>query len=159
MIQVQFLDWSFLVDKSLTEKIYSSVDKGGADKCNCSMCKNYIARKHNLLELPLIEFFRDAGVDIDKEYEVYHMGKDANGLHLYGTWFDFAGKILEGPNCKIQTTDEKFTIEHYDLKPSLSVAFLPANLPLDSFFDKVENVVQVDFIFTIPWTIGDEEPE
>ena len=158
MTQVRFLDWIFLVDKKLTQSIYLRVAKGGADNCNCSMCKNYVVARQNLFDLSLRNFFKTVGVEMNKEYEVCHMNKETNGLHLYSTWFDFAGQILDGRNCKIQTKDGKSSIEHFDINSNLSVAFLPSTKPADSFFDNVEEVVSINFLLTIPWTINEKEP-
>ena len=159
MTQVQFLDWTFLVDRNLTTDIYSSIEKGGADKCNCSFCKNYVTRRSKLFDEQIISFFNDLGVDSAKEYEVCYLNRESNGLHLYTTWFDFAGQILDQPSLRIQLPNGKFNIESYDLNSNLSIEFAQTNKPTDSFFDKIDKVVQMSFTLTIPWIINDDEPQ
>ena len=147
MTQVQFLDWAFLVDTNVAADIYLSVDKCGADKCDCSFCKNYIAKRPKLFDTQLISLFNDLWVDNTKEYEVCYLNRESNGFHLYTTWFDFAGQILDGPD-----------FDSCNLTSNLSIAFAEKSKPADSFFNKVVKVVQMTFTLTIPWMIGTNEP-
>ncbi len=159
MTQIQFYDWTFLIDKTLTTDIYLSVNESGADKCDCSFCKNYIARRPKLFDTQLLSFFNDLGIDSTKEYEVCYLNRESNGLHLYTTWFDFVGQILDEPDLRVQLPNGKFTKESYSINSNLSISFAETSKPANSFFNEIDKIVQMTFILTIPWTVSDEEPQ
>jgi hypothetical protein len=48
--------------------------------------------------------FEELGIDFSKEREVYHMGRQESGLHLYRGWFHGVARIeMEGEEAGVRT--------------------------------------------------------
>ena len=54
---VKFNDWTFEVDKSLTEQTYRNISASGAETCRCTNCKNYIAYRDRVFPKEIIDLF------------------------------------------------------------------------------------------------------
>ncbi|HYF02416.1 MAG TPA: hypothetical protein VEC36_03500 [Patescibacteria group bacterium] len=146
---VHFLDWTFAVDKQLTESIYANVLKGGAEECGCSMCRNYIQYRRNIYPIEIEQLFQNLGIDINKDFEIYHNTRLAQNLHSYGGWYNFAGKILKENESKIAV-----------INPYFSIGFVQIDKPSVTFFENIKlPIVQVEIYFDIPWVISEVEPD
>lgn len=95
---VKYRDWEFEVDKELTKETYAKTTASGTKTCTCNNCKNFDAYRDNIYPEELKNLFLDLGIDINKEAETTHYGKNDNGNHLFGVWFHFKGKIVKGLN-------------------------------------------------------------
>lgn len=151
---VKYKEWEFLVDFDRTKEVYSKMEFGGPETCPCNDCKNFSAnRENNIYPAEIKNLFAELGIDYKKESETYHLYRDKNGLHLYGGWFHFKGKILKGRDCKELLTYGGFTFDTVDVTEHFRIAFMK-NSSL-SFFDdcEKEDLIQVEFMVETEWVI------
>ena len=90
-----FGDWEFTCDRQATLDSYARAAYGGADRCSCNGCRNFIVAPERAFPLEFLKFLDSLGIDSRKDGEVYHNARLATGLHDYGGWFHFVGKLLE----------------------------------------------------------------
>ena len=96
------------------------------------------------------------GIDHRKPAEVYTTGRVDSGLHQYGGWFHFVGRIESGADAWRQVDKEgkSFTGElepftdHFQVGFTSRVALLP-----EPFQGKP--VVQMEFETYIPWVLAE----
>ncbi|WPO78956.1 hypothetical protein [Flavobacterium sp. KACC 22761] len=148
---VQFKNWKFDVDKSLTIKNYSNVIKGGAELCLCNDCRNYIQNRENVFPEEVKTLFLNLGIDYKKEVEILSYQILQNGLHHIAGWFHFKGKIIDGKDFRRNIGNESFQIELVDVCDNFSIGFCEQNSL--TFFEDKEGLIQVEFEAYIPWSI------
>ena len=142
----KFRDWELLVDREATQQVYDKIDGGLADGCECNACKNYINFREQIFPDEIKVLFAKTGIDYNKECENMHYGRSTNGLHSYHFWFHFKGKII---NQKIEEASIKNSKNN-----NLRISF--GNFQYPTFFENIENLIQVEFYTEIPWTIEKE---
>lgn len=150
---ITFRDWQFSADVAHTVAIYAAAPMGSADACTCSMCKNYIASRAVVFPEEIKQLFVALGIDRNKESEISHYCRQADGLHHYGGWFHFKG-IFTGPDCVApagETNSPVFAV----ITPNFSIGFRKESYI--TFFEDKENLVQVEFDVKIPWVLTDVE--
>lgn len=79
---IRFRSWEFEVDKQATERVYQAVDKGGARRCGCNHCQNFLLQQASVYPSEVIDFVKDVGIDQHKEVEVVEYGALNNGLPM-----------------------------------------------------------------------------
>jgi hypothetical protein len=70
-------DWEYSNDRAATEGAYTQVGPSGAEACNCSTCRNYVAVGQRVLPPAFVAFLHSVGIDPMKEGEAYHLGQSA----------------------------------------------------------------------------------
>src|SRR5690349_13575629 len=95
-ITVKYKDWTFRVDKALTEQTYKGISGSGADTCGCNDCKNYVAYRDKVFLKEITDLLNQLGIDYKKEVEITNWETQPNGLHHIGGWFHFKGEVLTG---------------------------------------------------------------
>lgn len=85
--------WEYINDRAATEGAYTKAGLDGAEACNCSTCRNYLAVRQRVLPPAFVAFFHSVGIDPMKEGEAYHLARVAPGCHKYGGWFHFIGDL------------------------------------------------------------------
>jgi hypothetical protein len=143
---VKFGEWELSADAEATRKTYQNIDGGIADGCPCNECKNFVNQRESLFPKEIKILFAELGIDYRKECENMHYQKLSNGLHQHHFWFHFKGKINTAADETAPTTLSK--------NSSLTINFGPIQQP--SFFEDMENLVQLEFFAEIPWTIAKE---
>ena len=78
---VNFGDWTFEVNRDLTERMYLRLPSSGADTCLCNDCKNYTTFRNNVFPEQILNLFNDVGIDYKKEVEIPPYETLSNGLH------------------------------------------------------------------------------
>lgn len=150
---VRFRDWVFEVDYDRTKEIYSRIEWSSLERCNCNNCRNFVTNRKNVYPNEIIAFFSQIGVDHNKESEIYHMLRLEDGLHHYGGWFHFKGKLLSGEDAKIKVRKNGWTYKLEDITENFSIGF-SKDYTLHNFDDCEKNeLVQIDFIVDIEWVI------
>jgi hypothetical protein len=150
MNTIKFKDWELIVDRNLTEQTYKNASGGSAEGCVCNYCKNYLENREKAFPELIKNLFSELGIDYTKDSEVCHYQKHEDGLHHYSGWFHFKGSFV-GKNCYIPLPNGGFTIDLTTVNETFSIGF-SKNSGL-AFFEKKENLVQVEFEAKIPWTI------
>lgn len=149
---VQFKNWKFEVDKTLTLETYTGVTNSGSTSCGCNDCKNYIANRESVFPEEVKDLFLNLGIDYNKEVEICSWQILPNGLHHIAGWFHFKGKIIEGKNRKKDIEKSGFYIGLTEIGNDFSIGFCEQS-SLTFFKDKSE-LIQVEFEAHIPWVIN-----
>lgn len=152
--KLTYREWTFEVDFTRTSEVYKNVEKGSPEGCGCNDCKNFVAIREIIYPQEFKNLLLDLGIDYKKESEIYHMAKLDNGLHHYGGWFHFKGKMIEGRNCKIELGNGGSTFDTDELTETFGVAFFKGRDL--TYFDASEfdDLIQVEFIADSEWVIG-----
>jgi hypothetical protein len=109
-----------------------------------------VARRHALVmaveisPLPAPELLNDWGIDSCKDGEVYHNARLESGLHDYGGWFHFIGKL--------ERTGDFPVVE---LSPGFTAWLLKASAPPLDVFHGLP-LVEVQFhAERVPWVLAE----
>jgi hypothetical protein len=146
MTIVRFGEWELSADAEATRQTYQNIDGGIADGCPCNECRNFVNYRESLFPAAIMDLFKELGIDYRKECENMHYQKLSNGLHQHHFWFHFKGKInFAAAESALTTTSANST---------LAIDFGPIQQP--TFFEDIENLIQVEFYAEIPWTIEKE---
>jgi hypothetical protein len=148
---VKFKDWTFEVDKVLTEQTYKNIASSGAETCGCNDCKNYVAYRDKVFPEQIIQLFSDLGIDFRKEVEITTWEILPNGLHHIGGWFHFKGQVMTGKDYRIPLPSGGHTIDLTEIIDNFSIGFAQGNDL--TFFEDKTGLVQIEFDTTIPWVI------
>jgi hypothetical protein len=132
--------WRIEYDRSATIAAHVRSPATGPETCGCDPCRNWAATRDRLLPPDFRELLDRLGIPFDREAEVYHNCRLDAGLHSYGGWYHFVGRILSG---------EQAGSPHVAFGP-LSVYFhsRPALLP-EAFAREL--VVQLEMVAEVPW--------
>ena len=99
MIRTEFGRWTHELDASLTFETYSQIQIGASESCGCAECLNFAAQRSIAFPRKFRDFLALAGISVDREAEIYHNSRLDSGLHSYGGWFHFVGKIISGSDA------------------------------------------------------------
>jgi hypothetical protein len=142
-----FGQWTFTVDRDATEQAYAQAPVGGADSCECAGCRNFRIARSEAFPDAFIALLDGLGIDSRKDAEVYDCGRIEDGVHVYGGWFHFVGRLEETGGSSLL----KFG-------PYFSAHLTHSSAPRLSIF-KDAAVVQLDFESTaVPWLLTEPDP-
>ena len=154
--EVKYKDWIFEVDFSRTKEIYSNLEFGSPENCKCNECLNFAKNRDKIYPSEIKELFNELGIDYNKESEIYHIVRIENGLHNYGGWFHFKGRIKEGKDCKIKLQNGGSTWESIKISENFEIAFMKDNA-LNNFSENEKNeLIQIEFIANSEWVIDEK---
>lgn len=148
---VKYKDWTFEVDRALTQQTYKHISGSGADTCGCNDCRNYVAYRDKVFPGEIIDLFRNLEIDFRKEVEITVWEKLPNGLYHVGGWFHFKGQVLTGKDYRISLSKGSYSIELTKITENFSIGFAEGNAL--TFFSDKAGLVQVEFATNIPWVI------
>ena len=140
MAEVHLGKVSMKVDASETRAIYRSIDKGGAEKCGCAYCRNFLAQIPDCFPREVNEFFESCGIDPFKDAEVYEMGAAEDGKNLYGGEYYFICDDPPAVYADELTNGFEFTIA------------LPSPLTQEEFRN-IKGVRCLSFVFPLAWVL------
>ncbi len=115
--------WEIETDPDATRRAYAAIAKSGAEQCGCEPCLNFIAARNQIYATDFMAMLAELGISADREVEVYHMGRLPSGLHLYGGWFHFAGKILSGADAAKQIRENVWQPDLHKMTDRFSFGF------------------------------------
>jgi len=156
MLRVQFQEWTFEADVDRTKEVYKKVHRGGSDECRCDLCENYRIQKEFIFPNEVLDLFVALGIDLRKECEIYATHKLENGCINYHGWFHFVGHLIAGPNCKQQVTETVWTMDLLPVTSGFQIGFCEDRSL--AFFDKEDDLVQVEFETGLSWRSERPEP-
>jgi len=131
-------------DRGLTLQAYASMERGGADRCGCSYCRNFAAQRSTAYPSSFLKLLGQLGIDPNKEAEVFECGPSGDRRH-YGGWLFLAGELIQAGDRSKADNDSNFEFRfNDDYRP-----------PPEEDFG--EHRIVVEFATTLPWII-DEEP-
>ena len=148
--------WQIEYDPDATRACYAQVAQGSQVTCSCDDCRNFAAALGQAFPLAARGVFDRLAIDQNKPAEVYTTGRVESGLHQYGGWFHFVGRIDSGADAWRQVDKEgkSFTGElepfadPFDIGFTSRVALLP-----EPFQGKP--VVKLEFQTQIPWVLAE----
>jgi len=90
---------------------------------------------------------------------VYHNAREENGLHNYGGWFHFVGRIESGADALRQVGDVPCNgvFELESLSENFECGFSNCLGLLPKAFER-RAVVQLEFITKVDWIIAEPNP-
>ena len=143
MDQIQVGQQIIRFDTDRTRKAYALMERGDAERCGCSYCRNFSAQRSTVYPQNFRSLLEQLGIDPEKEGEVYECGPE-NSLRLYGGWFYFAGE-LTGPDERVTDSNSDFQYWFADAKqyPAPAVDF-------------GKSVMSLQFVTKLPWIISDQ---
>jgi len=148
---VKFREWTFEVNKALTEQTYKRVACSGAETCRCNDCKNYVAFRDKVFPKEIIDLFDDLGIDYKKEVEITAYETLPNGFHHIGGWFHFKGRVMGGKDYHASLPSGRHTFDLTAITDNFSIGFGKGSDL--TFFEDKPDLVQVEFETNIPWVI------
>ena len=95
MAELRLGDQLAQCDRNATLAAYADLQQGGAERCGCAGCRNFVAAREQAFPDTFRNFLAELGIDPTKEGEAIHYGPVDGGLHFYGGWFYFVGKLTE----------------------------------------------------------------
>ena len=88
--------WRIEYDRSATAAAHERAPASGPETCGCGPCRNWAASRIRFLPEAFRELLSRLGIPFDREAEVYHNCRLESGLHSYGAWYHFVGRVLFG---------------------------------------------------------------
>ena len=93
-MRIEVGDYVLEVDPIKTKNTYQSIKCGGAKTCGCTYCLNYLSVIQKAFPPPVLAFFSQAGIDIQKDAEVYEQGEILPGIRSYGGEYYLWGSVI-----------------------------------------------------------------
>lgn len=147
MTRLVYRNWILDCDVEATRKAYDGIDFGGAEACDCHLCRNFLLTRPEVFPTEILDLFVQLGIDHKKEAESYHAAPIAPRLHLYEAWYHFVGQIVQQPDSPANLSEHK-TIDFITKRDLAAKSF--GNQPL----------VQVELTLEVSWLLeGKEEPD
>jgi hypothetical protein len=138
--------WRIEYDPTATMAAYNRGPVAGPEKCGCGPCRNWAATRSRVLPEEFLALLGRLGIPINREAEVYHNCRLESGLHSYGAWYYFVGRVLFGEQeCSSNVTFGPLSV-YFHSQPAL----LPGTFA-------GQPVVQIEVVAEVPWL--SEEPE
>jgi hypothetical protein len=139
--------WRIEYNHSATAAAYSRAPASGPEACGCGPCRNWAATRDCLLPEEFRSLLDCLGIPFDREAEVYHNCRLESGLHSYGAWYHFVGRVLYGEReCSPNVAFGALSV-YFHSKPAL--------LP-EAFVG--QPVVQLEVVAEVPWLSEVPEP-
>ena len=98
MTKLELGDQLVSYDADATVAAYSEMENGGAERCGCAYCRNFILQRASAYPPEFINLLSQLGIDFNKEGEAFDCGPLNNGSQLYGGWFYFVGTLIAPGN-------------------------------------------------------------
>lgn len=144
MIELKVGDQVILFDQEFTRRAYSMIERGDADRCGCSYCRNYATQRSAAYPETFLNLLEKLGIDSTKEGEVYELHAE-NGLVQYEGWFFLSGELIVVGKYLSKDPPSDFQFYFTDAKR------LPC--PPADFGDRI---LAIDFLTKIPWIVEGE---
>ncbi len=140
--------WRIEYDRPMTTAAHARPSISGPETCGCEPCRNWAATRVCVLPEEFRRLLDRLGIPFDREAEVYHNCRLESGLHSYGAWYHFVGRVLSGElNCSPNVEFGQFSV-YFHSKPAL--------LP-EAFVG--QPVVQMEVDAEMPWLSDLREAE
>ncbi|GHT91131.1 hypothetical protein AGMMS49545_06370 [Betaproteobacteria bacterium] len=129
-------------DADATRRIYASIESGGAERCGCAYCRNFLAQLPDVFPDEVLAFFEQCGIDVRKDTEVYNFGEVRPGHHSFGGEYYFICKALPSVDADSLPNGFQFTV-------------MPQTPLVPQQFKDIPGVRCLNFIYEIPWVLNE----
>jgi hypothetical protein len=129
-------DWVIEVDPGATR----AIRKFG--RCDCSTCRNWEISRDHVLGPSIRAIFERMGIDRENDLENFHYNRVSPGVHSYGGWYLFVGKVVS--------------------KAAGYAAIDGMNISFGSSFPgegQMPGVTSLEFLVEVPWLLDEAEPK
>lgn len=96
MQTIELPGWRIEHDRSATVALYQAGALGIPETCGCLPCLNWASTRERIVPAEFSELLTQLGISLNGEAEVYHNAKLDSGLHSYGAWYHFVGRVVFG---------------------------------------------------------------
>src|SRR5262245_15323270 len=102
--------WRIEYDLFATIAAHTRASASGPETCGCGPCRNWVASREQVLPSGFRLLLGRLGIPANREAEVYHNCRLESGLHSYGAWYHFVGRVLFGElECSPNVAFDQFT--------------------------------------------------
>lgn len=145
---INFKNWAFDVDQTLTKTLYSNIMWGRADTIPKKEFKNYVVQRKYIFPQEVLDLFSELGVDYKKELKIKHCNEE-DGLNTYCGNFYAVGDMIKGDSCKVELSDSLCVYELTPITANFSIGFYQENEELLH-----HHLIFIEFSVTVPYEIG-----
>jgi hypothetical protein len=132
--------WSIEHERSATAAGYACAPPAGPETCGCGPCHNWATTRDRVLPEAFRRLLEQLGIPWHREAEVYHNCRMESGLHSYGAWYHFVGRVLFGEQeCSPHVAFGPFSVYFHSRPVLVPEAF------------RGHPVVQLEVIAEVPW--------
>jgi hypothetical protein len=132
--------WRIEYDRAATTVAHAGTPATGPETCGCDPCRNWAATRDRLLPEDFRRLLDRLGIPFYREAEVFHCCRLESGLHSYGAWYHFVGRVLSGEReSPLNVTFGPLSV-YFHSKP----VFLP-----EAFAG--QPIVQLELVADVPW--------
>jgi hypothetical protein len=149
--------WSVWTEPDLTREAYALMDSGGAERCGCEACFNFLNSRHLVYSAEVLDFFEWLGIDPLLEAEVHRDGCLGENQHRYTVAFFLVGRIASGPltTTAISVLGSGPSLEEADGDVRVGFNADTSDAP-DVFLGLPAVCLEVEL--TVPWISNAPEP-
>ena len=140
METITFRGWTLECDAEATRQVYESLDTGSPEACGCQTCRNFAAAREQVYPSEVQALYARFGIAPAKEAEIYHNATLDSGLHHYGGWHHFIGRVVHDPGA-MEAVSDRFSIYFHEGSALAANAFPDSPL------------VQMEFVAEVPWVL------
>ena len=144
--------WELDVERDATREAYEATAPGV--RCDCYDCQNFVRLGRDVFPADYHKILESLGIDYRMPAELCHYTRLESGLHHYGGWYHFIGKILSGDDSHrpVDASKTGWTIETEPIAGAAEIGFSDRHgLALDRLAG--HSLVQVDIDVKLPWII------
>ncbi len=148
----QFGQYKIDVDIERTKSFYENAMRV-SENCSCDGCLNF-ERAVDALDMAVVKFFAELGVDIKRVCECYACCTNKDGTLTYGGFTHVCGTLLEGDSAWQNINEDHLYLEEaamFSLTPDFQVSFQEEIDLIEEDFPRP--VIQLEFAANIPWVI------
>ena len=156
MEPIEIGPWRILVDPEATARAHAQREAGAPEECECAPCRNLVLARRVAYPAPLRDMLGRLGVPVDRESEVYHLGRKHPGLHWYGGWYHFVGHLEHGPDRTHPFDQGEIRFVPLTDTTGVCIGSSPAVVP--DQFDGLQ-ILQFEYQTEAPWLLAEEEPD
>ena len=149
--------WSVWTDPDLTREAYALMDSGGAERCGCGACYNFLNRRHLVYSTEVLDFFEWLGIDPLLEAEVHRDGRLGEDQHRYTVAFYVVGRIASGPLTTTAVSARGSAQSLVDVDGEIRVGFNADTSDAPEAFLGLPSVC-LEVQLTVPWVSNAPEP-
>src|SRR5258708_23572764 len=95
MTELRLGDQLVSYDRDATVAAYAQLQRGSAEMCGCSVCRNFLAQRDKLYPQHFLKLLDHMGIDLTKEGDLYEDGPMADNVQPSAGWFYFVGELVE----------------------------------------------------------------
>lgn len=139
-MQIEIAGWLLDIDVERTKTTYAEIKHGGCQQCRCIYCINFLAAIPTAFPQEILNFFKQSGINISKDAEIYEYGEVSPGILHYGGDYHLWGKIIKEPSQEIKLPNE------------FLIAFIQPSALFQKEFN-FEGALSFNFTGYIPWVL------